>query len=451
MFARTYRLLLVTILVVIPQFAWAQKKSISLVRDAETEYIIGTYAAPLFKAAGLDPAAVRIHLVRDSSLNAFVAGGQRIFINTGLIMRSESPNQLTGVIAHETGHIMGGHLARTHDALAKASTSTILSMLLGAVAIASGSGDAGAAIITGGQHITQRQFLNYTRTQESAADQAAVSLLEATKRSGNGLIEFLSVLADQEALLVGRQDPYVRTHPISRERIAQLENRVATTEYGNQTDNAREMAIHQRMVAKLHAFLEPPNRILRKYPATDTSLPARYARAIAHYRIPELDTALAEIGELLADYPDDPFFHELHGQILYENGRIAASVAPYRRAVGVLPNSPLLLTALATSLIATEVPANNLEAIELLEQALRRDPDQGGAWHQLAIAYGRAGELGLSALASAELAFVTGRYGTARQQARRALGKLKRGTPAWLRASDILASSEKRARAAKKR
>jgi len=422
----------------------AQKRGLTLIRDAEIEHIIGSYAAPLFKAAGLAPGAVRVHLVRDSALNAFVAGGQRVFINTGLILRSESPNQIVGVIAHETGHIAGGHLARTQDALKNASAQTIIAFILGAAAIVSGQGEMGNAILAGGRQVAERSLLRYSRSQEAAADQAALTFLERTGQSPRGLVEFLAILGDQEALLSSTQDPYARSHPISRERISLLRSRMESSPYADKSDSPETIAAFRRMQAKLTGFLEPPATTLRRYPTGDTSVPARYARAIAYHRMPALDKALAEIDGLLAEAPDDPFFHELKGQILYENGRVAEAVAPYERAVQLLPDSPLLLFGLAQAQIATGDPALNRAAIDRLRAAVRLQSQREGAgvWRLLAVAYGRDGRLGLSALASAEQALLEGRPGDAKQFAERAAKLLPRNSPNWIRTRDIAGAAD---------
>lgn len=423
--------------------SWAQQGGLSLIRDAEIEDTIRHYAAPVFEAAGLDAGAVSVHLVNNNQLNAFVAGGQRIFVFTGLLLRVETPNQLIGVLAHETGHISGGHLARTQDALRSATTASIITFILGAAALAAGGGQAAGAIIASGGAVGQRQFLKYSRTQEGAADQAAMTYLEATGQSGRGLAEFLDVLGDQEALVTSRQDPYARSHPISRERIAALSDRIRNSPYRDQPDTAENIMRLKRMQAKLYGFLKSKSRTLRKYPVSNQSLPARYARAIAYYRVPELDAALPEIDKLIAESPNDPYFRELKGQVLFENGRIAESVPPNEAAVKLKPQSPLLRFGLARAQIATGDPALNRAAIRHLEEVVRLDDEMPGAWAQLAIAYGRDGQLGLSALSSAEQFFLTGKKKDARQQAARAQKRLPEGSPGWLRAVDIENAAKK--------
>ena len=424
--------------------SWAQGRGLALIRDAEIEHTIRLFATPAFQAAGLDLGSVQIHIVNDSSINAFVAAGQNVFINTGLIIRTENPNQLIGVIAHETGHIAGGHLARGEEAMRTAFYESILSMVLGAAAIVAGGGNAGSAIFAGGQQVAQRSFLQFSRTQESQADQAGVTFLTQSGQSGKGLLEFLQILQGQEALLSDRQDPYVLTHPLSRERIEALRNRVEQSPFFNRASPPEYVEMHKRMRAKLIGFLQPLGQVLRQYPETDQSLPARYARAIAYYRVPEFNKAIAELDSLLKDRPDDPYFLELKGQILLENGHVAESVPVYEASVKAAPNEPLIRYALGQAQLSTEDAALTKTAIANLEQAVREDPDNPGAWYQLSVGYGRENNLGMAHLASAERAMLIGRPLDAKQQAERALSRLPVGSPAALRADDIVATASRR-------
>ncbi len=425
----------------------AAARGLSLIRDAEIEDTIRAYAEPLFAAAGLDPKAVQVHLVNDRSLNAFVAAGQRLFINTGLIMATERPNQLIAVIAHETGHISGGHLARKQAALRNLKVQSILAMVLGVgAAVASGKGAAAGAIALGGTEAAERMFLKYNRTEESAADQAALRFLDLTGQSSSGMLEFFEIIGGQDLLVGASQDPYVRSHPLTSERIASVRSHLARSPFADQPDPPEFVVAHDRMQAKLRGFLSSPKSTLRRYPTSDQSVVARYARAVAYHRRVELERALAEIDSLLAEQPNDPYFNELKGQILYENGKVIEAIAPYQRAVDFHPGSPLLMMGLAQAMIATDRPDLNAAAIPHLELAVARDRDLAGAWHQLAIAYGRGGDLGLSALASAEEHLAAGDYRSASRQARRAMKKLAEGSPAWLRAQDIeqVAKKEKK-------
>ncbi len=409
----------------------------SLIRDAEIEETIRIYSDPIFAAAGLVPQNVETYIINDPSMNAFVAGGQRVFIHTGLITELDSPSQLIGVIAHEAGHISGGHLSRTQEALAGATLPIIIGTLLGAAAIAAGSPDAGIAGIQLGQHVAQRSVLAYSRTQESAADQAAVKFLNATGQSSRGLLETFDRFSDQEVLAGRNQDPYVRSHPLSRERIGALENLVNSSPYSDVPDKPDHIHRYNMMKAKIIGFLDRPQNTFRRYPETDQSIYGRYARALAYYRIPEMETALGAIGELVAEQPDNPYFHELHGQVLLEFGRPADAIPSYRQSVKLAPHQPLLRVGLAQAIIATEDPSTNKEAMEHLLQSLRDDPENTFAWHNLAIAYHRDGQQGMADYATAERHYRVNNLGQAQVHAQRAIRVLAKGSPAWNRTLDI--------------
>ena len=421
----------------------------SLIRDAEIENTIRDYATPLFTAAGLDSTAVRVHLVNEPSLNAFVAGGMRVFIHTGLLLATKSPGQLIGVIAHETGHIAGGHLARTNDMLRGARTEAIVGYILGLAVAIAGAPEAGQALILGGQALSQQSILQYSRSQEQAADQFAVTVLERTGQSARGLIEFLEIMGAGESAL--QQIFYLRTHPLSKDRMKFVANHLATSVHANTPPLAQFEETFRRMQAKLRGFLDPPKRTLARYPATDQSLEARYARAVAYHLQAELSLALGEIDSLLADLPQDPYFHELKGQILFESGRVSEAVGSYRRAVELLPDAPLLRVGLAHAMIETGDPALLATAVVRLEVAVRQDRDDARAWHLLSVAYGRLGRPGLSSLASAERALLTGRYSDAVGFSKRAAKLVPQGSPSQLRAADIQRSAERALKKKKKR
>lgn len=409
---------------------------LAFIRDAEIESIIRSYATPLFEAAGLDAQSVNVHIVNNDQINAFVAGGKNLFINTGLLMAAKDSNQVIGVIAHETGHIAGGHLARTHEALENANAATIMSYVLGAAALAAGAPDAALAIIAGGGAISQGSFLQYSRGQEQAADQHAVTTLDRTGQSARGLLEFLEVLEHQEVLISSRQDPYLRTHPLVSGRVGFVRNHVENSPYSDVPPSALQAALFNRMIAKLRGFLSP-RETFRLYPDDDRSLDARYARAIAHYRRPDLVPAFAEIDALLVDYPDDGYFHELRGQILFENGRIGDAVKSYRRAVEILPDAPLIRVGLAQAMVERGDQQAIDGAVEHLEIAVRQDAEYPLAWRLLSIAYGRTDRLGMSSLASAERAILVNNHKEAIAFAQRADNLLPAGTPGQLRAQDI--------------
>jgi predicted Zn-dependent protease len=439
------RLIVVPLLVaaiVVGLLRAASAQPISFIRDTELENTIRGYATPIFLAAGLDPTAVRIYLVNDRQINAFVAGGQNLFINTGLLMRSEDAGQVIGVIAHEAGHISGGHLVRVHDALARGTAESILAMVLGVAAMVAGAPEVGAAVISGGQNVAMRNFLQYSRTQEGAADAAAMRFLDSTQQSANGMLDFFNVLSGQELLVASRQDPYLRTHPLTQDRIEALRTFIERSPYSDRPVAPEFRQQHERMLAKLHAFLDDPTIARRRYPESDTSLPARYARAILHHRTAQLDKALAEIDGLIAQHPDDPYFQELKGQILFESGRPAQALAPYGRAVALLPEAPLLRLDLARVQMATNDEKLLPSAVDNLRFALRKEPNRPFVWRQLAIALGRSGQMGESSLALAEEAMLLDKLAEAKFHAGRALQELPPGSPGRLQAEDILQAAQ---------
>lgn len=411
---------------------------ITLIRDAEVEATIRAYSDPLLGAAGLQSEAVNVHIVQDSRLNAFVAGGMNLFINTGLLQSSETPNEVIGVIAHEIGHITGGHLIRRQEALENATAEAILAMVLGAVVIAAGGGEAGAVVMQGGQAAAQGSLLRYSQGQESAADQAALKFLEATGQSPRGLLKLFQKLEDQELLVSARQSPYLRTHPLTRDRFLAVEHHLSQSNAADAADPPDRVDAHRRMVAKLAGFIEPPDKVFRLYPATDKSIYARYARTVAYHRRHDLQRALGEIDSLIAERPDDPYFHELKGQVLFEQGKIRESVEPYAASVRLAPREPLLRLGYGRALIETGDESLLEEAAVQLRVAADKDPTYAPNWHFLGVALGRTGKLPESSLAFAERAVLNGKYAEARFHAEKASQGLKAGSPQWLRAQDIL-------------
>lgn len=425
----------------------AAAQGLRIIRDAEIESIIRDYATPLLQVAGLSPSNTKVYLIEDRRFNAFATAGQRIFVNTGLLTESETPSQVIGVLAHEIGHVAGGHLIGRQEQSEAAALKLLASQLLGiGAAIATGRGEAAAAVIGGGQDIALKGLLSFSRSQEQAADQAAVRYLKATGQSPRGMLEVTRILQNQEALLSSNQDPYLRTHPLTQDRVAFLERSLQTSPHAEAADPPELMARHQRMRAKLTGFLERPDRVLKIYPESDTSVPARYAQAIAHFRRPDLDKALPLIDGLIAERPEDPFFHELRGQMLFENGRVAEALPSYETAVAAFPDTPQLRLSLAQVQIELNRPAQDEAALDNLERVLRQEPGNAFAWRLSAIAYGRKGDKGMTSLALAEGALARGRAEEARQQAGRAKQLLPENSPAWLRAQDVANLAERLAK-----
>jgi len=406
----------------------------TLLRDAEIESEIKTMAAPIWRAAGLEPGDVSIYMIDDRELNSFVAGGQSIFLNTGLILKAKNANQLMGVIAHETGHIAGGHILRTKEAMKNASIEAIIATMVGAAAGA--FGHSGAAILPG-MGVGQQAFNRFSISQEATADHAAMNYLDRVCQSARGLLDFFQILQADERLQGQQDDPWARTHPLTEERINYLRDHVDRDRCSNAPELAGDEALMQRIQAKLHAFLDDPGITLRRYPESDQSEVARYARAIAYYRIPKLDKAVPLIDALIHDYPNNPYYRELKGQMLFENGRVREAVAPYEQAVRLAPNQALLRMSLAQVYIETNDPALNKKAIAELNNAAQAEGRDSTVWRFLAVAYGRDNNLGMAALSLAEKALADGQKTEAVQQAKRARQNLTRNTASYFRAVEI--------------
>jgi predicted Zn-dependent protease len=418
------------------------QRGLPVIRDAEIEQLLRDYTQPLLSAAGLAKQNIRVVIINDRSFNAFVMDGRRIFMNAGALMEATAPNQVIGVLAHEIGHIAGGHLSRLREQLAQAHTQSIIAMLLGvgAIVAAGRSGrDVGnpAAAILGPQEAIRRSLLSYQRSQEEQADRAGVKFLTATQQSTKGMYETFKRLADQTLFTATVVDPYTQSHPLPTERVAALGNVAKTSPYWDKTDSAELQLRHDLMRAKLSGFLDRRDTVARKYPMTDNSLPARYARAIATYRHSDLRAAVNQIDALIQARPNDPYFYELKGQALLEGGRAAEAVEPLRRAVKLAPNPALIQVMLAQALIATNNRNVADEAIAMLRSALVREPEIPEGYTQLAMAYGRKGDLAQADLASAQAAFARADYKTARELASRAKTRFAVGTPGWVKADDI--------------
>jgi predicted Zn-dependent protease len=421
----------------------ASAKKISIIRDAEIENTIRMLATPIFKAAKLDPSSVKIHLIQDKSLNAFVTGGQRLFIHSGLITASTDGSQIIGVIAHESGHIAGGHLARVNKELEKGTMTKTLSMILGATAVMAGQGKVGKMIIFAGDGIAKSNFLRYSQTQEAAADQAALRFLDKSKQSAKGLLNFMNLLGDQESIIWEYQDIYARTHPLTRDRISTISNHIAQSPYSMNTTPDKLEKAFQRARAKLIGFINPINQTLLLYNSNDNTLESRYARAIGHYKKSDMSMALPLINSLLDEFPQDPYFWELKGQMLFENGDAKGALGPYLKAARFLPESPLVKQDLARVQLALNDPSLLMDIIINLKSAIAIDPESPFTWRQLAIAYGRQGDKGHSSLALAEEALLIGRLDVARYHSGLAERIFPKGSKEWIQAQDILSAARK--------
>ena len=420
----------------------ASAQSLRLIRDTEIEEAIKAESAPVLRASGLNPDAVRFYLVADKELNAFVAGGQNIFLHTGLIEETETPNQLLGVIAHEAGHISGGHSVRSGDMQRAGMAPFLLTMGMGLAAALAGQGQLGAALMTSSTYFGQLSMLSYSRVQEAAADQAAVSSLEQAGMSSRGLVEFFDNFRYQEIFSEQKKYQFFRSHPLSSERIEALRRRAEDQSHYVDVDTAEAIEQHNIVKAKLQAFLSPPQQTFIRYQDRDTRFVARYARAIAYYQSGETEKALTAINKLIEERPDNPYLWELKGQVLFENARAAEAVVAHARSVELKPDAPLLRVNYAQSLVALNDKSRLEEAIIQLNRALSVENDNSFAWRLMSQAYDTLDKPGPARLAAAEAKFADGQLAEARAFAMRAREYLTENTPDWRRATDIVLVSE---------
>jgi predicted Zn-dependent protease len=442
----------------LPSFAQAPDKPRPppIIRDAEIEQLLRDYTAPVLRAARLTQQNVQVVIINEPTFNAFVIDGRRIFVNSGALMESQTPNQIIGVLAHETGHIAGGHLSKLREQLARAQTQMILATILGVGAIVAGAstdrrgtsglGSAGAAALSAPQEVIRRNLLSYQRQQEESADRAAVRYLNETQQSPKGMYETFKRFSEQILFIARGADPYSQSHPMPAERVAALAEFARSSPYWDKKDDPSMQLRHDLMRAKISGFMERPDTVLRRYPMSNDSLPARYARAISGYKHGDLRAAIAQIDSLLQVQPNNAYFYELRGQALLEGARPNEAIAPLKKALQLSNNQPLIAMLLGQALVASGNPAYSDEAIGILKGALAREPEAPIGYTNLAMAYGRKGNFAEADLASAQAAFLRGDMKTARDLASRAKTRFAVGSPGWVKADDIVNTklSEKR-------
>ncbi len=428
-----------------------KSKSPSLIRDAEIEGFLRQLARPLFKAAGLNPKIVRVHVIADGNINAFVANGQRIFIHTGLITQTRTPNEIIGVLAHESGHIAGGHLARLNTELERASTERIVGMLIGAAAVVGGAmagsksaTRAGTGVLAGSQGTAQRNFLSYQRSMESSADQAALKYLKATRQSAKGMLALFGKLASQNLTALDRADPYLLSHPMPMERIRTLQVQASESPYFGKSDEPGMLLRHDLVKAKLAGFMLPPGRVMQLYPPSNVTMPARYARAIAFFRQGNIRDSLPLIDSLIEELPQSPYFWELKAQAYLENAQPAKGLPAIAKARELLPDNGLLQQLHAQIIIATEQRKLAGQAISLLRLAAVSENENPSLYQDLARAYALKGDIPRAELTTAEYALAIGDRDLAKTKAQAALDYFKVGSPEWVKANDIMTFSSKK-------
>lgn len=422
-----------------PALAQSRTGGFPIIRDAEIENIIRAYSTPIFKASGLAAGDVRVHLIDDNRLNAFVAGGQNIFLNTGLLMRAEGAGQVIGVIAHETGHIVGGHLIRLQHELEAARIKQIISMIAAVGAsIAARDGRVAAAGAGLGARLTEGTFYRFTQTMENAADAHALATLDRLRYSAKGLFDFMRILEQQE-MIYPKHDPYLRTHPLTRERVDAIRQHLARSPYTNVPMPPQFDAMQLRLRAKLIGFLRPPAQVMQTYAGREKELEARYALAVAYHRDAQLDRSLGYIDGLVKEHPRDAYFQELRGQILFESGRVREAIGALTQAVKLAPREGLIRVGLAQAQLEAGDPALLQAALANLRESVRRDDTYPLTWRLLSVAHGKLGDEGNAALANAEYWYLLQDLGNLRAALARAERALKRGSPAWVRMQDLKA------------
>ncbi len=414
-----------------------------IIRDTEIEETFRDWMTPLLQAAGIDKDGVHLVLVQSPQINAFVAGGANIFVYTGLLEKTDNPGEVIGVLAHELGHIAGGHLIAQRSAMERASYESILGMVLGVgAAIVTGDGGAASAVIAGSTGMAQRRYLAHSRVQESSADQAGLRFLESAAINPEGFESFLLKLESEELLPTEQQSEYMRTHPLTRDRIDAVHERAGQSPSLGKGFPQEWTEQHKRMKAKLVGFTSP-GQVPWVYDDRDSSVAARYARAIAAYRDKNVDKALGQVDGLLLQEPENPYFQELKGQMLMEFGRVDESIPWYKKAVEKLPRAGLIRTALGHALLESKGGDAALqEAVDQLERARRDEPRSSYIYRLLATAYGRLGQESMARINLADEAMLQRKTAYAKSLAEGVLQNSPQGSHEWLRAKDIIASAE---------
>lgn len=425
--------------------AEAQKRHQTIIRDAEIEALLRDYAKPVFAAAGVGARDAEIVIVQDGDFNAFVASGRRMFIFTGAILQAKTPNEVIGVIAHETGHLAAGHLENLRGEIARAQAIGAIIGLLGVAGMAAGGAAGssagsrlGAAAMTSGPGFALRSLLSYRRAQELAADRAALTYLNASNQSARGMVETFRRFTDQQLLSAQYADPYAQSHPMARDRLDQLERAARESPYWDANDSPALQLRHDMMRAKIAGFIEGASAVGRRYPRSDTSLPAQYARAVVAYRTGGTRGAVRAVDDLIARAPNYPYFHELKGQILLESGKAREAVPPLNRAVALDPGAGLIRILLGQALLAIGDGSLLDDAIANLRAGLATEPLAAAGYRYLAMAYQKQGKVAEAELATAEGLLIDGDVETAQNFAKRAQGRLGYGSPGWLKADDII-------------
>ena len=432
----------------VPPAAEAQQHP-NIIRDTEIELLLRDYARPILAAAGFKTRDVDIVLVDDPVFNAFVASGHRMVINTGTLLQAKTPNEVIGVIAHETGHLAGGHLEKLHNEVARAKAIGAVIGVLGMAGMAAGAASGsvtgarmGSAVSTMGSGVGLHTLLSYRREQEYIADRAALTFLKATHQSAKGMVVTFERFANEDLVSSQYVDPYAQTHPLPRDRLQVLETSARASPYWDVTDSPELQFRHDMMRAKIAGFTEAPNAVARRYPSSDKSLPAQYARAIVAYRTGSTRDAVRAADDLIRQIPDDAYFYELKGQTLLEAGHAREAIAPLRKAVSLVEKTGLIRIMLGSAELATGDPGMLDSAVADLTRGIADEPLSPLGYRNLATAYQQKGRVADAELATAQGLLVGGSIKDAKNFARRAQANFATGSPGWLKADDIIGYEE---------
>lgn len=414
----------------------------SIIRDTEIEKFIHETTDPIFLLAGLDPRSIKVFIIGDNSINAFVAGGQNLFINTGLIRKYKTPDALIGVIAHEVGHIAGGHLVRSYERGSSLEKQMVLGYVLGIAAIFAGSPEAGSAMILGSSQIAERSFLKFSRSQEEAADSLAIQYLAKMHYPADGLI---GLLEGFDADLIGfkdKIDEYQITHPVSRKRIDLIKSKTANQKFSDQKINQKLQSKLNRILEKLEGFLDDPQKLIEKYDR-DHSDRAIYIKSIAYFRLGEFKKAQNFLEKIIKISPQDGFLYELQGDFFFGSGKNDEAIAAYKKAIKNLGEKDAVISRinLANCVIAAVESEQDLLkiAIENLNQARKFENENPILFKSLSRAYEKIGDKARSALMLAEFNFLTDNKEKCQKLAKEALESLAEiATAERIRAQDLI-------------
>ena len=420
-----------------------------LIRDSEIEYTLRIVAQPIAKAAGVGH--IDIYIINNNNPNAFTTGGNNIFIHSGLIRQLKSVEMLQSVIAHEIGHINGGHITQRAANIGTARSAAGLGILLGILTAAAGGGEGAIGVAAAAQSVGLRNYLAFTRGQESAADQSGVRYMARAGIDPSASIDVLNIFRGQEALSVKRKDAYAITHPLSSQRILDLETFVAAYKGRPTSQHPNVDYWYARARAKFNGFTGSPKGVLRKLKKTDKGEIATMTRAIAYHRLPNKKKSMAAIKRLIDMRPKDRFYQELYGQILLENGNSSGAVKAYNKAVQMAPKDPLILAGLGRAQLADKSGSSAKTALATLKRSYARDPRNGRMLRDLGVAYAKTGNPGMASVTTAERYALASNFKQAGIHATRAVRLLPEGSTGWRKAADILAISERLNKRKKKR